>query len=128
VLAICQLPPDDAVPGWVDLSSRPLVSITRTDHELSIVLPQARVPAEVPAAGGWCAMSVRGPLPFHLTGIMASLAAPLADAGVPIFVLSTHDTDWLLVGQDRVADATAALEAAGHRIHQPVGPTDRAPS
>jgi uncharacterized protein len=93
------------------------VSITRTADELSVVLPQTEVPADVQAEPGWRALSVRGPLPFHLTGILASLAVPLAEAGVPIFALSTHDTDWLLVRQDRVGDARAALEDAGHRIH-----------
>jgi uncharacterized protein len=80
-------------------------------------VPQAAVPSGVQTEPGWRALSVRGPLPFHLTGILVSLAAPLAEVGVPIFALSTHDTDWLLVGHDRVGDACAALENAGHRIH-----------
>ena len=117
LLAICRLPADAAVPAWADLTSPPLVSITRTGGELSLVLPEADVPAGVPAEAGWRALSVRGPLPFHLTGVLASLAVPLAEAGVPIFAVSTHDTDWLLVGQDRLSEACAALEAAGHRIH-----------
>lgn len=117
LLAICRLPPEDAVPSWADRVLRPLVSITRTADELSVVLPQAEVPSDVQAERGWRALSVRGPLPFHLTGILASLAAPLAEAGVPIFALSTHDTDWLLVGHDQASDACAALEGAGHRVH-----------
>jgi uncharacterized protein len=126
LLAICRFPPEAAVPAWADQVVQPLVSITRTADELSVVLPQAAVPASVPAEPGWRALSVRGPLPFHLTGILASLAAPLAAAGVPIFALSTHDTDWLLVAQDRVGDACAALDAAGHRIHEVVAPDDPA--
>jgi uncharacterized protein len=117
LLAVCRLPPEGAVPGWADQAFQPLVSITRTTSEPSIVLPQAEVPSDVQAEPGWRALSVRGPLPFHLTGILASLAAPLAEAGVPIFAISTHDTDWLLVGHDRLSDACAALEDAGHRIH-----------
>ena len=120
LLAVCRLPPEDAVPGWADGVFHPLVSITRTADELSVVVPQAQVPSEVQAEPGWRALSVRGPLPFHLTGILASLAAPLAEAEVPIFALSTHDTDWVLVGHGRVDDACAALEAAGHRIHEAV--------
>ena len=117
LLSVCRLPPKDPVPSWADQAFQPLVSVTRTVDELSIVLPQAEVPSHVQAEPGWRALSVRGPLPFHLTGILASLAAPLAEAGVPIFALSTHDTDWLLVGHDRVGDACAALEDAGHQIH-----------
>jgi uncharacterized protein len=117
LLAVCRLPAEDAVPRWADQVFQPLVSITRTADELSVVLPQTEVPSGVQAESGWRALSVRGPLPFHLTGILASLAAPLAEAGVPIFALSTHDTDWLLVGHDHVSDACAALEGAGHRVH-----------
>jgi len=116
-LAVCRLPADAPIPEWASHAPGPLVSITRTERELSIVAAQAAVPQDVQAEGGWRAMAVRGPLPFHLVGILASLAAPLADAEVPIFAVSTHDTDWLLVGHDRLGDARAALTAAGHRIH-----------
>lgn len=123
LLAVCRLAPEDAVPAWADRVLQPLVSITRTADELSLVLPRSAVPSDVQAEIGWRALSVRGPLPFHLTGILASLAVALAEAGVPIFALSTHDTDWLLVGGDRVGDACAALEKAGHQIHDAVATT-----
>lgn len=126
LLAVCRLPPDDAIPGWARSTPHPLVSVTRTATELSIVAPQANVPPGVQAETGWRALSVRGRLSFHLTGILASLSVPLAEAEVPIFVLSTHDTDWLLVGHDRLGDACVALEAAGHRIHHAAAPTDEA--
>jgi uncharacterized protein len=126
-LAVCRLPADDAVPTWALRASGPLVSITRTPSELSVVLPQADVPAHVRAEPGWRALAVRGPLPFHLVGVLASLASPLAEAGVPIFVISTHDTDWLLVRHDRLGDARAALTDAGHRIHD-VGATTGGPA
>ncbi|MFU8840825.1 MAG: ACT domain-containing protein [Nitriliruptoraceae bacterium] len=121
-LAVCRLPADAPVPDWASNAPGPLVSITRTGRELSIVVAQAAVPSSVSAEGGWRALAVRGPLPFHLVGILASLTAPLAEADVPIFAISTHDTDWLLVGHDRLDDARAALDAAGHRIHDPSAP------
>jgi uncharacterized protein len=117
LLAVCRLSPGGDLPAWVDLESEPLVSITRSSDELSIVLPQSFVPSDVPTEKGWRALSVRGPLPFAMTGVLASLAAPLGDAGVPIFVISTYDTDWLLVSDARLSEATAALEDAGHRVH-----------
>jgi hypothetical protein len=120
-LAVCRLAPGEAIPAWVELRSQPLVSITATAGELSLVVPEADVPAGVQAETGWRALSVRGPLPFHLTGILASLATPLAAAGIPIFALSTYDTDWLLVADDRLPAACAALEEAGHLV-RPEGP------
>jgi hypothetical protein len=90
----------------------------RTAAELSIVAPAAHVPADVTAERGWQALAVRGPLDFGLTGVLADLARPLADVGIPIFVVSTFDTDWILVPGDRVDAAVDALGAAGHDVHR----------
>jgi uncharacterized protein len=119
-LAVCRLRPDAPTPSWVEIARGPLVSITRTRHELSLVVLQELVPPGVDAETGWRALSVRGPLAFSLTGVLASLAAPLADAGVPIFVVSTFETDWLLVDAIRLEHAVASLEAAGHRVHRAI--------
>jgi hypothetical protein len=59
---------------------------------------------------------VAGPLEFSLTGVLAAIAVPLADAGVSIFAISTFDTDYLLVKEDDVAKAMEALRAAGHSV------------
>lgn len=118
LFAVCRLGPGEPIPGWAQQAPGPLASVTRTRDELSIVVAQSAVPREVQAETGWRALSVEGPLPFTLTGVLVSLAAPLADAGVPIFVLSTFDTDWLLVANDRLDDAVAALERAGHQVNR----------
>ena len=65
---------------------------------------------------GWRAFVVRGPLPFDLVGIFASIAGPLAEAGLSIFALATFDTDYVLVKAADVATARAALVAAGHEV------------
>jgi hypothetical protein len=59
---------------------------------------------------------VQGPLPFSAVGILARLAGALAAAGVPLFALSTFDTDYLLVPDERLADAAAALQEAGCQV------------
>lgn len=122
-LAVCRLGPAAEVPGWAAGPARPLHAVTRTSDELSIITADARVPDGVAAERGWRALAVRGPLDFALTGVLAELARPLADAGVPIFVVSTYDTDWVLVPEHRAEDAVAALVAAGHHVHaRPAGP------
>lgn len=115
-LAICRLGADEAVPGWTAVAAGGLVSVTRTPEELSIVVPEEVVPTGVRSEGGWRALSVLGPLSFSLTGVLASLATPLATAGVPIFVISTFDTDWLLLRDDQLAAGIAVLEEAGHAV------------
>ena len=65
-------------------------------------------------------MRVAGTLEFHLTGVLASLTSPLAEAGISIFALSTFDTDYLLVKADSLGAAVHVLEAEGHEIRQKV--------
>ena len=84
-----------------------------TDAELSVVCAEAAVPDGVRAEVGWRALRLRGPVPFEETGVLASLLAPLAAAGVSIFALSTYDTDVVLVKAAALADAARALRAAG---------------
>lgn len=93
-----------------------LYAITRTRDELSIVCPQADVPPSTFSEPEWRALKVAGPLDFSLTGVLASLAAPLADAGISIFALSTFDTDYLLVKSDVLALAVEVLRRAGHSV------------
>jgi hypothetical protein len=111
---VCRLGPDEAVPAGMAESR--LVSITRTPHELSIVCPAELAPPGARCEGAWKCLEVQGPLPFSATGILASLAVPLAAAGVSIFAISTFDTDYLLVQEAQLARAVAALAAAGHPV------------
>lgn len=113
-LAVCRLPPEDAIPEWANAAG--FSSVTRTRDELSVVCVEAAVPEDVRGERGWRALVVAGPLDFGLIGVIASLAEPLARAGVPIFAISTFDTDYLLVKEARLAEAVAALTAAGHEI------------
>jgi hypothetical protein len=114
-LAVCRLEPSAATPAWAAPDGT-LHAATRTSRELSIVCADAAVPEGVVANRGWRAIAVRGTLDFSLTGILASLAGPLAAADVSIFALSTYDTDYVLVKEDALARAIAALTAAGHRF------------
>ncbi len=112
--AVCRLGGDDPVPDWA--CSRGFVSITRTQEELSIVCLQDSVPADVSCRRDWRCLKVAGPLDFSQTGVLASLAGPLADAGIPIFVISTYDTDYLLVPESRATRAAEVLMDAGHQV------------
>ncbi len=109
--AVCRLDATAAVPDW---ARGEIVSVTRTRDELSVVCEEGCVPLSVRAEGGWRALRVAGPLEFTQTGVLSALAAPLAAAGVPVFVVSTFDTDYLFVKEARLAEAVAALRAAGH--------------
>lgn len=98
------------------------LSVTRTVDELSIVCAQDDAPASARVEGPYALLRVVGTLAHDLTGILVRLLVPLGDARVPIFALSTFDTDYLLVPAGDRARAEAALVAAGHRF---VGPEAR---
>lgn len=114
VLAICRLEPAAVVPEWA--SAGEFVSITRTSDELSVVCSEANVPGGVTADRGWRSFKVEGPLDLSLTGVLASLAGPLAEARVNIFAVSTFETDYVLVKQDKVTLAAEVLTRSGHRL------------
>lgn len=114
--AVTRLDPGTVVPA--DLLTRDgLVSVTATATEVSVVTPAGHAPDGGRTEPGWRLLTVRGPLEFTLTGIMAALAGALAQAGVPLFALSTYDTDHLLVRDADLPRAVKALREAGHEIN-----------
>ena len=109
-LAICRFAADAAIPAWVFHASPTFWSLTRTPEELSLVCPVDDLPPSVEIwEGPWSAFVLEGPIAFDLTGIVNALTAPLAEAGIPVFVLSTHDTDVLLVRTEHLERARSAL-------------------
>lgn len=112
--AVCRLTADAPIPEWVDGAS--FVSITRTGDELSIVCPEDRVSAGTQCERGFAAIRVAGTLATELVGVMVSLAAPLADAEIPILAIGTYDTDYVLVRHSDLDNALEALREAGHHV------------
>jgi hypothetical protein len=112
--AICRLSPRSSLPDWA--LNDTLFSITRTPEELSVVCPEELVPASEWSETGWRCLKVQGPLDFSMIGVMASLATPLADAGISLLAISTFDTDYLLVRERDFERAILALGEAGHTV------------
>jgi hypothetical protein len=119
-LSICHLPAGSVLPAWavpeVSAARGPLASVTWTIHETSAVCASILVPDDVKADSGWRALEVMGPLELSLTGILASLAGPLAEAGVALFAVSTYDTDYVLIKTSSLESAIETLRAAGHSV------------
>ena len=108
--AVCRFAPDDPLPAWVFHAGATTWSLTRTPREQSLVCPEADLPPSVERAErGWRAFEIAGPIPFDETGVLAGLTAPLAAAGIPVFAISTFDTDLLLVREAHLERAVAAL-------------------
>ncbi len=81
-----------------------------------MVCRQSDVPDRIRCERDWRCLKVEGPLDFTLTGILASLATPLAGAGISIFAISTFGTDYVLVKEINLQKTIAVLQNVGHRI------------
>ena len=115
-LAVCRLSPQDELPAWV--LSEPFFCVTRTEDELSLLIYQDRVPQDWLCEKDWRAFKLQGPLPFNLLGILASIANPLAQAGISIFALSTYDTDYVLVRSFELELTCKVLDFEGFEIQR----------
>ena len=111
--AICRLDPNMPIPEWAKGES---VSITRTPDELSIVYRQDHVSDGIQSEPGWRCLRVAGKLDFSLVGVIASLTRTLAEAGISVFVVSSFDTDFVLVREQDLEKAAGVLEEARHNI------------
>lgn len=107
--AVVRLAPDAGVPPWAWKGE--LASVTRTPHELSVVCLESAVPPDERAERGWRVLELQGPIPFSETGIAAAFTTALAVEGIGVFVLSTFDTDYLLVKEADLGPTIAALRA-----------------
>ncbi|KJA28518.1 hypothetical protein HYPSUDRAFT_129304 [Hypholoma sublateritium FD-334 SS-4] len=89
-------------------------SVTRTSEEVSVVGESYKwMPSSYKEQSTWMAIKIQGPMEHSLTGIMASLTAPLKLAKVPVFALSTWNTDYVLVPTEMLAEAIRSLERDG---------------
>lgn len=113
--AICRLDSAAPLPKWAMQGT--FWSMIRTADEMSIVCLETYVPPDVTHENGWRILKCEGPLDFALTGIMASIAEPLADAGVSIFPLATYETDYVLVKEAALESASNALTSYGHVVN-----------
>jgi hypothetical protein len=111
-LAVCQLPPGTRVPEWALWGG--FFCVTGTEDEVSMVCEERQVADEVRAEKGWIGLKLEGPFPFTMTGVLASFLQPLAETGIPIFAVSTFDTDYVLIKGEHLKQAVKALDEAGH--------------
>jgi uncharacterized protein len=121
-LAVCRLASDAHIPAWALAGG--FFCVVRTPDELSIVCTEDacskdlctedRMGNGATVERGWVALKLEGPFPFSMTGVLASFVQPLAQAEIPIFAISTFDTDYVLIKRENLKGAVIALGAAGH--------------
>jgi hypothetical protein len=112
--AIVRLAANEAVPDWATTGE--FTSITHTADELSIVCPAENLPADVRSSHRWICLKLKGPFRFSLTGVLQSFIGPLSYGQIPIFAISTYDTDYVLVQEQFLEAALDVLLHAGHEL------------
>ena len=111
---IIRLTPGATIPDWA--TNGGFTSITRTADALSIVCSTENLPAEVDSQHRWTCLKLEGPFAFSQTGILLSFIEPLSYKNVPIFAISTYDTDYVLVQEEHSQSAFDALITMGHEL------------
>ena len=94
-----------------------LYFLGRTDEEISLVCRTESVPQDTAAReDGWRAFRIQGELDFSLIGILAGISAVLAENRIGIFVVSTYNTDYVLIKRENYQRGLEILEVAGYKI------------
>ena len=123
--AIVRLNAESGVPEWAMKGE--FTSVTRTSEELSIVCPAENLPGDVNSQHRWTCLKLEGPFAFSLMGVLLSFIEPLSSKRIPIFAISTFDTDYVLVQEDHAATALTVLATAGHVLRgHPISPAIKA--
>ena len=109
---VCQI----QCPEQADFSA-PFTFLSKTDEEISLVCESEKAPHDtIHREDGWRAFRIAGTLDFSLIGILAKIAALLAAEKISIFALSTYNTDYVLVKEEKLEQALGALGKAGYII------------
>ena len=114
LFAVVKLSPDAPLPGWATQASP--FFIARTSDELSVMCPQSVVPDAAAPSRNWVCFRVDGDLDFEQVGVVATVSSPLADNGISLFLVSTHDRDYVFVHQDNLSRALKIYRDTGFTI------------
>ncbi len=113
--AIYKFGNEDNLPDWVYSSD--FYSITKTKDELSVVAVQIdKIPGEILYNSAWRILKIAGPLALSITGIIAEIADIFKNNNIPIFTISTFDTDYVLIKEKDLDPGLNALRKNGHNI------------
>ncbi|MEU1588632.1 ACT domain-containing protein [Micromonospora sp. NPDC005710] len=116
--AVCRLPAGTTLPYALSsgLRGADVVTVSWTSDGISVICPTDRAPTQAVLETTWRCLRVTDPAALTAAGSLAALVDPLAEARVSAVTFSTFDTDYLLVPTVRLAEGTAALQRAGHRV------------
>ena len=93
------------------------IFIGKTEEELSLVCDTGHIPDNyTEREDNWKAFKIQGQLDFSLIGILSEITKILADNKIGVFAISTYNTDYILVKEDKLSLAIKSLDGAGYGI------------
>lgn len=113
IYGVARLDSGMEIPDW---AKGEFTSITSTPDELSVTCSEEYIPEKVRCESGWRVLKVIGPLDFSLVGILSRISGIMAKEGISIFAISTFDTDYILVKDEKIEAAVNALKAEGFEV------------
>ena len=114
IYAVCRFEDSKKVPSWVN--EKEFFSVTKTEDEISVVMLQDKISSDVKVEKDWRILKVEGTLDFSLIGILAKISDILAKNSISIFVISTFNTDYILVKEEKIEKAMTVLSKEGYEI------------
>ncbi|KAI8364790.1 ACT domain-containing protein [Radiomyces spectabilis] len=119
--SLYQLPKDSKLPH--QLLDLPWYTISKTASEISLVLPSGvdthNALQSAKSEGGWRGLQVDAQMEFGLVGILASIIDPLRDNQIPVFVVSTYDTDYVFIKDTVLEKAIGVLSSTKNIVLKP---------
>ena len=108
--SVCKLIPGTPIPEGICF-------FARTDAETSLVCETASLPSGIlEIENNWRMFRVAGSMVFSLVGILSRITSLLAEAEIPVFCISTYDTDYVMVKSENLQKALQILSENGHEI------------
>jgi hypothetical protein len=112
--AVCQINTGNVIPQ--PPGDEEFWSLTVSHDETSVVLPEESADPSWNVEPGWRALRIEGPLDFGMKGVLATISNTLSNSGISLFVISTYDTDYVLVKDENLKKASLALINGGHEV------------
>ena len=104
--------PTAAIP--LGLFTETFLWVAKTDEELSIICNSTISLQSEKRETGWSAIKIVGPIAFSTTGIISGVSSVLASVGISVFIISTYDTDYILVKKENLEASVEALKLSNY--------------
>ncbi|WP_058991748.1 ACT domain-containing protein [Sarcina ventriculi] len=114
---VIRLEKDESIPTWVFVGE--FYSITKTEDELSIVCLEKDIQLDIKnkkCETDWRILKIEGPLNFSLIGILSKISTLMANNNISIFAISTYDTDYILIKENKIKKAINTLMTNGYKV------------